>query len=279
MKPIEHAIWLIESRLRENPGLDDIAAETGFSRYYLSRLFAEETGKSFAGYVRGRRLSEAARELLSGAPDILPVALGAGYSSHEAFTRAFREHFDITPDEMRRRGAEQPIRFVEPLRMNTAKNVSIDPPILETLPAGTYIGLARKYAMSQLGGIPDQWVEFQRHLSGLDPASVGGAYGIVRNAAPNGEDLEYVCAIPAGRGLDAANGLVEFKLPAMPIAKFAHKGHIAGIKAATKAIFEDALPAAGLKAAGPVDLIEFYGSEFDPRSGFGTVGLWVHVKR
>jgi AraC-like DNA-binding protein len=59
--------------------LDDIAAETGFSRYYLSRLFAEETGKTFAAYVRGRRLTEAVKELLSGAPDILSVAIGAGY--------------------------------------------------------------------------------------------------------------------------------------------------------------------------------------------------------
>jgi AraC family transcriptional regulator len=278
MKPTEHAIWLIESRLRENPRLDDIAAETGFSRYYLSRLFAEQTGKSFASYVRGRRLSEAAKELLSGAPDILSVAIGAGYGSHEAFTRAFSDHFSMTPEEMRKRGAEQPIRFMEPLRMKAAPTMSIDPPAIETLPTGTYVGLARTYEVSQLGGIPDQWAEFQRHLAGLDPDRVGAAYGIVRNAAPNGEDVEYVCAIPAGRGLNAESGLIEFSLPEMTVAKFAHKGHIAGIKATTGAIFEQALPAAGLKPVGPVDLIEVYGRDFDPRSGFGTVGLWVHVE-
>jgi AraC family transcriptional regulator len=279
MKPIEHAIWLIESRLRENPTLDDIAAETGFSRYYLSRLFGEETGTSFAAYVRGRRLSEAAKELLSGAPDILSVAVGAGYGSHEAFTRAFRDQFAITPQEMRNRGLEQPIRFVEPLRMNAAPTIKLDPPALETLPAATYVGLARTYEMNQLGRIPDQWGEFQRHLTHLDPAKVGGAFGIVQNAAPNGENVEYVCAIPAGRGLDAGDGLVEVKLPDMKLAKFWHRGHIAGIKATTKAIFEEALPGAGLKPVGPVDLVEFYGPEFDPRSGFGAVGLWVHVKQ
>jgi len=40
-------------------------------------------------YVRGRQLTEAARCLASGAPDILAIALEAGYGSHEAFTRAF----------------------------------------------------------------------------------------------------------------------------------------------------------------------------------------------
>jgi AraC family transcriptional regulator len=164
MKPSEHAIWLVESRLRENPKLDDIAAETGFSRYYLSRLFAEETGASFASYVRGRRLSEAAKELLSGAPDILSVAIGAGYGSHEAFTRAFRDQFGMTPEEVRKRAADRPIRFVEPLRMNAAPTVSLDPPTTETLPAGKYVGLARTYEPSQLGGIPDQWDSIRQRL-------------------------------------------------------------------------------------------------------------------
>jgi AraC family transcriptional regulator len=46
-------------------------------------------------YVRGRRLTEAAKVLSDGAPDILTVALDAGYGSHEAFTRAFRDQFGV----------------------------------------------------------------------------------------------------------------------------------------------------------------------------------------
>ena len=278
MKPTEQIIWLIESRLGENPRLDDIAAETGFSRFYISRLFADETGMPFAAYVRGRRLSEAAKELLGGAPDILSVALGAGYGSHEAFTRAFRDQFGISPEEMRQRGLLSPIRFVEPLRMNATQPIALDEPQLETLPAATYVGLSRTYEATGLGGIPEQWEQFQQqHLAGLTRDKIPSAYGLVRNAASNGEDLEYICAIPAGLGLEPGNGLVELKLPAMRVAKFAHRGHIAGIKATTRAIFEDGLPKAGLRASGPFDLIEHYGADFDPRSGFGTVGLWISV--
>lgn len=278
MRAVEHVIWLIESRLGENPKLDDIAEETGLSRFYISRLFADEKGVTFSAYVRGRRLSEAAKELLTGAPDILSVALGAGYGSHEAFTRAFGDQFGVTPEAMRQRGLETPIRLMEPLRMNATQNVPLDAPKIEPLPAGRYVGLSRTYAMTELGGIPEQWQEFQQHLAGLDPAKVGAAYGIVRNAAPNGENVDYVSAIPSGAGLEPGDGLVELSLPAMTVAKFAHKGHIAGIKATTKAIFEDGLPAANLRSVGPVDLIEVYGPDFDPRSGYGTVGLWVHVQ-
>lgn len=277
MKPTQHIIWLIESRLGDNPRLDDIASETGFSRFYISRLFAEETGVTFAAYVRGRRLSEAAKELLGGAPDILSVAIGAGYGSHEAFTRAFRDQFGVSPEEMRQRGRLSHIRLVEPLRMNTTQPIVLDPPQLEFLPPMTYVGLSRFYPPTALGGIPEQWEQFQRHLAGFDPSRIPSAYGLVRNASPNGEDVEYVCAIPAGVGLEAGNGLIEMKLPSMRVAKFEHRGHIAGIKATTRAVFEEGLPSAGLRPVGPLDLIEHYGPQFDPRSGLGTVGLWIVV--
>ena len=54
-------------------------------------------------YARARRLTEAARVLAKGAPDILNVALEADYGSHEAFTRAFRDHFGMTPEAVRTR--------------------------------------------------------------------------------------------------------------------------------------------------------------------------------
>lgn len=218
MRPVEHAIWLIESRLGEKPSLDDIARETGLSRYYICRVFAEETGTTLAAYVRSRRLAEAAKALLGGAPSILDVALVAGYGSHEAFTRAFRAEFGCTPEEVRARGQEAPLRLKEPLRMKTARQVPLDPLRLQTLPATRCVGLARTYTMTQLGAIPQQWEAFQRqHLSRIDRAKVPAAYGIVHHAARDGENVQCLCALPAGSGLmpdDAPGGeLVELALP------------------------------------------------------------------
>lgn len=278
MHPVEHAIWLIESRLGENPHLDDIARETGLSRYYICRVFAEETGTTLAAYVRSRRLSEAAKALLAGAPHILDIALAAGYGSHEAFTRAFRAEFGCTPESVRTRALQTPLTLKEPLRMKAAQQVPLDPPTLATLPATRYVGLARTYAMSQLGGIPQQWEAFQPHLARIDPSRVPAAFGIVHHAAHDGEDVQYLCALPAGCGLQAGGDLAELALPAMRVAQFAHKGHVSGIGATTRAIFDEGLRKAGLRPLGPVDLIERYGSDFDPRSGFGTVGLWVPVE-
>src|SRR3954452_4261120 len=101
MNPAQKALWFVESHLADALTLDEIGAIAGVSRFHLVRAFAAATGLSVMRYVRARRLTEAARRLADGAPDILAVALEAGYGSHEAFTRAFREHFGITPEAAR----------------------------------------------------------------------------------------------------------------------------------------------------------------------------------
>src|SRR4051794_40645001 len=101
MNPARKALWFIESHLGDELSLDEIAAVAGISRFHMVRAFAAATGLSVMRYVRARRLSEAARALAQGAPDILRLALDADYGSHEAFTRAFRDYFGITPEMVR----------------------------------------------------------------------------------------------------------------------------------------------------------------------------------
>jgi len=101
MNPAQKALWFIESHLAGALTLDEIAGVAGVSRFHLVRAFAAATGLSVMRYVRARRLTEAAHALAGGAPDILELALDADYGSHEAFTRAFRDHFGVTPEAVR----------------------------------------------------------------------------------------------------------------------------------------------------------------------------------
>ena len=87
--PAGKALWYIESHFGQEITLDVLAETVGVSRYHLSRAFGLATGSSVMQYVRARRLTKAARSLAAGAPDILAVALDAGYGSHEAFTARF----------------------------------------------------------------------------------------------------------------------------------------------------------------------------------------------
>src|SRR6195256_1165073 len=128
MNPAQKALWYIESHLAGELTLDDIAAIAGISRFHMVRAFAAATGLSVMRYVRARRLSEAARALADGAPDILDLALDADYGSHEAFTRAFRDHFGVTPEEVRATTCLDKLKLQEPIMMDSTVLDDLKPP-------------------------------------------------------------------------------------------------------------------------------------------------------
>lgn len=74
----------------------------GYSEFYVSRRFREISGMTLRDYLRYRRLAFALRRLRDTDDGILDIALDYGFSSHEAFTRAFREAYGISPSEYRK---------------------------------------------------------------------------------------------------------------------------------------------------------------------------------
>src|SRR3989304_2392840 len=81
-----------------------LAAVAGFSVPHLHRIFTASVGENIAGYVRRVRLERAGRKLRMGAVDITEVALAAGYDSHAAFGKAFRQRYGLSPSEFRQLG-------------------------------------------------------------------------------------------------------------------------------------------------------------------------------
>ena len=79
-----------------------LASVAGFSIPHLHRIFSACVGESIAAYVRRTRLERAARKLRMGAVDIAQVALAAGYDTHAAFGKAFKQQFGLSPSEFRR---------------------------------------------------------------------------------------------------------------------------------------------------------------------------------
>src|ERR1700743_2239849 len=119
MNPAQKALWVIGGHLTGPLSLDEIAAIGGVSRFHLVRAFAAATGFPVMRYVRLRRLTEAARALVAGAPDTLTLALDADYGSHEAFTRAFRDHFGVTPETVRATACLDHLKLQEPILMDS----------------------------------------------------------------------------------------------------------------------------------------------------------------
>lgn len=276
MSIIDRTIWFIETHAGSPLGLDDLAAHAGVSRSHLSRIFPLATGHSLFGYVRARRLSLAARALADGATDILSVALDAGYGSHEAFTRAFRDQFGLTPEDLRRKGTLSQIAIIEALPMSDQTKTTLAPPVIERLSALRFAGLAERIDMSNPGGFAALWQRFGPHLGHIPGAAGPAAYGIVASA--DDSTCDYLAGIELRPGADLPEGLTEVQAPARRWARFNHPGHVATIRSTIRAIYDQWLPGSGEQQADEVSFIEYYGPDFDPGTGRGTCEIWIGLK-
>jgi AraC family transcriptional regulator len=83
--------------------LSALAGELGYSQYHITKQFRSLTGITFRNYLRLRRLAYSVIELRDSEKRIIDVACDYGFNSQEAYTRAFKETYGITPNEYRKR--------------------------------------------------------------------------------------------------------------------------------------------------------------------------------
>ena len=276
VNPVAKALWYIENNFAGELTLDAIADVAGVSRYHVSRAFGEALGRPITRYVRGRRLSEAAKALAAGATDILTVALESGYGSHEAFTRAFREQFGQTPESVRAQRHFDNLELVEAVTMNHSVLADLAEPRFETRTAFLVAGLSARYDYETCGGgIPAQWQRFAPYLGNVQGQIGSDAYGVRYNSDDSG--LDYLCGVEVNEFSKLPPELSRVRVPANRYAVFTHRGHISAIRSTWATIWNKWLPKSGHQLEDAPDF-ERYDSRFDARTGNGEVEIWVPLK-
>jgi AraC-like DNA-binding protein len=121
---LQMSAWMEEHLTGPNPG-QEMVKVSGYSENRLRQKFYNITGETPAGYLRKRRLTEAARALMTG-ERIVDVTFRFGYSSQDNFTTAFKSWFGITPGELQTMDRKQRwfiSRMKEPLNIMELKNL------------------------------------------------------------------------------------------------------------------------------------------------------------
>ena len=276
MNPAQRALWYVESHLAEPMTLDEIAAIAGVSRFHIVRAFAAATGLPVMRYVRARRLTEAARLLAKGAPNILGVALEADYGSHEAFTRAFRDQFGATPEAVRAATCVNDLKLQEPILMDSAMLDHLDPPRFETARAFLVAGPGERIACDNGAIIPGLWHRFHQEVADI-PARVGQvAYGVCCNGDDSG-NFDYIAGVEVADFSDLPRRFARIRIPEQRYAVFTHTDHVASIRRTVNTIWNRWLPGSRLTAA-DAPSFERYDEAFDPATGNGGFQIWVPVK-
>jgi len=95
----------IEENLNGQIEMDILCDKACLTRLYFNRLFDAVTGIPVHEYIRRRKMTLAAKELLSGQKKVIEAALDYGYSSPEAFSRAFKSVHGIPPSQVKQQGS------------------------------------------------------------------------------------------------------------------------------------------------------------------------------
>lgn len=92
-----------------------LSRKLGYSEFHTTRKFKEISGMQFRDYLRLRRLAFALIDVRDTQKSFLEIGVDYGFSSHEAFSRAFKDIYGITPSVYRK----NPVPVVLRTKINT----------------------------------------------------------------------------------------------------------------------------------------------------------------
>jgi len=105
LRRMEQVLDHVETHLSKDLSLELLSKRAAFSPFHFHRLFLGWTGETLKEFVRRRRLETAAGRLRHCPGEkVTAISLHCGFASPEAFARAFRDHFGMTPSRWRSGG-------------------------------------------------------------------------------------------------------------------------------------------------------------------------------
>ena len=149
---LNRLVDVIEMNLTDEVDVASLARDLGTTEYHLRRMFSSLAGMPLSEYVRRRRMSVAAADVVAGHP-VLDVATRYGYGSAEAFGRAFVAVHGSSVGEVRENGG--PLRSQPKLRfrLTVEGSASMDTRITDR-PAFRLVGRATRVPLIHHGANP-----------------------------------------------------------------------------------------------------------------------------
>ncbi|MGL5116633.1 MAG: AraC family transcriptional regulator [Beijerinckiaceae bacterium] len=277
MSLTKNALWVIERNQNRDLSLDEIAEACGVSKFHLAHAFGQSVDRSVMQYVRGRRLSEAAKALAAGAPDILDIALQHGYNSHEAFSRAFKSTFGQTPEMIRAERSLDGVVLIEPFQLKDQSAIALKEPKISEHKGILAIGLLGQYAFGANEGIAGQWAKFMGSMFvGIENKVPSIPIGVTLGIDDDG-NFDYVTAVEVNSSTTVPSGLTKVQISPRHWAIFEHDGNITTLSKTYMAIWDRWLPDHNQRLANSPS-IERHKETFDPRTGNGGVEIWIPIE-
>lgn len=282
---LNDSISYIEENLTGEISYETVARIAGCSVYNFQRMFSYITDRSLSEYIRNRRLTMAAFDLLNSNQRIIDISHKYGYESQDAFSRAFRNFHGVLPSSVRNETVQLKscprLSFQITVKGENHMNYQI-----VQWPAFSVMGAAYKMDTQKAPeiiptvwdnawkeGIPNKLIENSPNYrpSGILGVADGDTTGHV-------DEMEYIIGVtnfvdmPDCKPVPVLEGMREFPFPAATWAIFEVSGKLPeAIQETYKAIYSEWFPNSGYKPASLPE-IECYIQEGRPE-------IWIAIEK
>ncbi|HEY8271979.1 MAG TPA: GyrI-like domain-containing protein [Pseudobdellovibrionaceae bacterium] len=228
------AIDFIENNLKEEISIQEVCKEVPLSSWQFQRLFRALVGNSIGSYLRGRRLTLAAH-MLADSKRILDIAIDLQFGSQEAFTRAFKAQYRITPGQIRNHPEyiklyKKP-RLTKDTLAHLQNGIQREPKICLL---GPFNLLGKVTTITSFLGknpdfeskLPGFWKEFNREKGAHSLNNNTESYGVAISSSQDmfEEELKYFAGIPVPAEREIPKEFVPLHMDEQLYAVFENKG-------------------------------------------------------
>lgn len=257
----------IEEHLDSEIDINQLAQIACCSAFHFQRMFSYIADLPLSEYIRRRKMSKAAVDLLNGSEKIIDIALKYGYDSPTAFNRAFQSIHGIAPSLARKKGvalkAFPPISFNITIKGDIEMNYRI-----ETKDAFKIVGVKQHYSGSVeecMAKVPLFWQKTIQ--SGIIPTFCSfmdrEPYGLLGvSTCMDSSDFDYFIAVATNQ--DTPPDMQEYVVPQGTWAIFESIGPMPhAIQTLQKQIVTQWLPTSGYEYANAPDIeVYFEGDQY-----------------
>jgi len=278
-KQLNKVIEFIGKHLDETLTLNQLSDIACFSKYHFHRLFTAYTGLSLQQYIRWLRLKRAAHQLIIDQDQsIIKIAIDAGFESHEAFSRAFKQTCGASPSQFRQESnwqAWEKPPYQLPLQGDTTMNVTI-----KNLDARRLAVIEHHGDPKLMGDSINKLINWAKAQPINVKPKAGEAFGFAYNdpKLTPATDFRFDLAITIPEQFTLKGEVIEKRLPAGRYAVVMHKGSRDNIGDTVYPIYRDWLPNSGEELADLPCIFCYYNFDHEVAETELLTECWLLLK-
>jgi len=231
IKYIQNLVDHIENNLSEEINILQLADSFHVSPWHFQRLFKALVGDSLGGYIRGRRLTEAAHLLRSTQLGVIDIAFRTGFNSHEVFTRAFKLYFGQSPKDFRKSKPSVILNKKPLLSMELIHHLATEithEPVIKTIGVHHIVGIDTVVPSlfvsndAYCDSLSPSWMNLLERQTEIEHRLPNTFYGLT--VSPSGnfteDTLDYIAGVPVTSLGAVPSGMTSFSFPEQLVAMF-----------------------------------------------------------